>query len=212
MNVKYKMDILNFMLWIYKILPFILVSYFIISSFLGNDFSGFLVFLGILLSSFVTFIVGEIPAIRTMLENAIGKKDGIIDTNKINEYKILKFGDSGNPYTLFPLGTNTFSFILGYFLMVLSMSGRKSSNQFSENWILISVLSALLAFDVSTNFKYIGGLVIFPVGIGMIMGAIWAIMIGKKNHMIPKKATTKCSMNTSKKYKCVLNKNGTILK
>jgi hypothetical protein len=212
MNVKYKMDILNFMLWIYKILPFILVSYFIISSLLGNDFSGFLVFLGILLSSFVTFIVGEIPFIRTMLENSLGKPSDPNYVNKINEYKILKFGESGNPYTLFPLGTNTFSFILGYFLMVLSMSGRKSSNQFSENWILISVLSALLAFDVSTNFKYIGGLVIFPVGIGMIMGAIWAIMIGKKNHMIPKKATTKCSMNTSKKYKCVLNKNGTILK
>jgi hypothetical protein len=212
MNVKYKMDILNFMLWIYKILPFILVSYFIISSLLGNDFSGFLVFLGILLSSFVTFIVGEIPFIRTMLENSLGKPSDPNYVNKINEYKILKFGESGNPYTLFPLGTNTFSFILGYFLMVLSMSGRKSSNQFSENWILISVLSALLAFDVSTNFKYIGGLVIFPVGIGMIMGAIWAIMIGKKNHMIPKKATTKCSMNASKKYKCVLNKNGTILK
>ena len=212
MNVKYKMDILNFMLWIYKILPFILVSYFIISSLLGNDFSGFLVFLGILLSSFVTFIVGEIPFIRTMLENSLGKPSDPNYVNKINEYKILKFGESGNPYTLFPLGTNTFSFILGYFLMVLSMSGRKSSNQFSENWILISVLSALSAFDVSTNFKYIGGLVIFPVGIGMIMGAIWAIMIGKKNHMIPKKATTKCSMNASKKYKCVLNKNGTILK
>jgi hypothetical protein len=212
MNVKYKMDILNFMLWIYKILPFILVSYFIISSFLGNDFSGFLVFLGILLSSFVTFIIGEIPSIRAMLEKSLGTPGDNNYVNKINEYKILKFGESGNPYTLFPLGTNTFSFILGYFLMVLSMRGRKSSKQFSENWLLISVLSALLAFDISTNSKYIGGLVIFPVGIGLIMGAIWAIMIGKKNHMIPKKATTKCSMNTSKKYKCVLNKNGTILK
>jgi len=118
MNVKYKMDILNFMLWIYKILPFILVSYFIISSFLGNDFSGFLIFLGILLSSFVTFIVGEIPFIRAMLEKSLGTPGDNNYVNKINEYKILKFGESGNPYTLFPLGTNTFSFILGYFLMV----------------------------------------------------------------------------------------------
>lgn len=210
------MDILNFMLWIYKILPFILVSYFIISSFLGNDFSGFLVFLGILLSSFVTFIVGEIPAIREMLERSIGEPGNINYVNKINEYKILKFGDSGNPYTLFPLGTNTFSFILGYFLMVLSMSSSKRGGNtfkpFRENWILISVLSALLAFDVSTNFKYIGGLVIFPVAIGMIMGVIWAIMIGKKNHMVPKKENKKCGMDTTKKYRCVLNKNGTLLK
>jgi hypothetical protein len=207
------MDILNFMLWIYKILPFILVSYFIISSFLGNDFSGFLIFLGILMSSFVTIIIGGISPVKSMLEKAIGQtQNGNIDVNKINEYKILKFGDSGNPLTLFPLGTNTFGFILGYFLMVLSMNSSKSSNQFSKNWLLLLILSLLLAFDISTNFKYIGGLVIVPVAIGIMMGLVWAIIIGKKNHMVPKKATTKCSMNTSKKYKCVLNKNGTILK
>ena len=207
------MDILNFMLWIYKILPFILVSYFIISSFLGNDFSGFLIFLGILMSSFMTIIIGGISPVKSMLEKAIGKtENGNIDVNKINEYKILKFGDNGNPLTLFPLGTNTFGFILGYFLMVLSMNSSKSSNLFNSNWLLLLILSLLLAFDISTNFKYIGGLVIVPVAIGIIMGLVWAIIIGKKNHMVPKKATTKCSMDTSKKYKCVLNKNGTILK
>ena len=213
MNVKYKMDILSFMLWIYKILPFILVSYFIISSLLGNDFSGFLVFLGILLSTFVTFIVGLIPPIKTMLETAIGQKNGNIDYDKINKYKILKFGDSGNPFTLFPLGTNTFSFILGYFLMVLSMSNsKKGGDTFKSNWLLLLILSLLLGFDVNTNYNYIGGLVIIPVAIGILMGVIWAIMIGKKNHMVPKKATTKCAMSSSKKYRCVLNKNGTLLK
>ena len=174
----------------------------------------FLVFLGILLSSVVTYIVGAIPPIKTMLETTIGKKGENIDYDKINKYKILKFGS--DPFTLFPLGTNTFSFILGYFLMVLSMSDSKKGGDtfkpFKSNWILLLILSLLLGFDVSTNFKYIGGLVIFPVAIGILMGVIWAIMIGKKNHMIPKKATTKCSMNTSKNYKCVLNKNGTILK
>ena len=164
------------------------------------------------MSSFVTFVVGEVPTIKTMLETAIGTKNGNTDVNKINEYKILKFGESGNPFTLFPLGTNTFSFILGYFLMVLSMNSSKSSNMFNSNWLLLLILSLLLAFDVNTNFKYIGGLVIIPVAIGIMMGLVWAIIIGKKNHMVPKKATTKCSMDTSKKYKCVLNKNGTILK
>jgi hypothetical protein len=151
-----------------------------------------------------------------MLEKSLGTPGDNNYVNKINEYKILKFGESGNPYTLFPLGTNTFSFILGYFLMVLSMSSSKRGGNtfkpFRENWLLITVLSVLLAFDISTNFKYIGGLVIVPVGIGMIMGVIWAIMIGKKNHMVPKRANTKCAMSSSKNYRCVLNKNGTLLK
>lgn len=213
MNVKYKMDILNFMLWIYKILPFILVSYFIISSFLGNDFSGFLIFLGILMSSFLTIIIGGISPIKQMLEKSIGDStDDIKYANRINEYKILKFGEIGNPLTLFPLGTNTFGFILGYFLMVLSMNGSKSSNLFQSNWLLLLVLSLLLAFDIKTNYNYIGGLVIIPAAIGITMGILWAIMIGKKNHMIPKKATSTCAMSSSRNYKCVLNKNGTILK
>ena len=211
------MDILNFMLWIYKILPFILVSYFIISSFLGNDFSGFLIFLGILMSSFLTIIIGGISQIKSMLGKSI--RDSIGDlkdenkyANRINEYKILKFGEIGNPLTLFPLGTNTFGFILGYFLMVLSMSSSKSSNPFQSNWLLLLILSLLLAFDIKTNYNYIGGLVIIPAAIGIIMGILWAIMIGKKNHMIPKKQTSTCAMSSSKNYKCVLNKNGTILK
>lgn len=212
MNVKYKMDILNFMLWIYKILPFILVSYFIISSFLGNDFSGFLIFLGILMSSFVTIVIGGVSPIKLMLEKSIGDPTDVKYANRINEYKILKFGEIGNPLTLFPLGTNTFGFILGYFLMVLSMSSSKSSNPFQSNWLLLLILSLLLAFDIKTNYNYIGGLVIIPAAIGIIMGILWAIMIGKKNHMIPKKVNTSCAIDTSKNYKCVLNKNGTILK
>jgi len=96
--------------------------------------------------------------------------------------------------------------------MSSSKRGGNTFKPFRENWLLITVLSVLLAFDISTNFKYIGGLVIVPVGIGMIMGVIWAIMIGKKNHMVPKRANTKCAMSSSKNYRCVLNKNGTLLK
>lgn len=200
------MNTFEFMMMIYKILPFILVSYFIISSLLGNDFSGFLVFLGILMSSFVTGAISEIPQIRTLIASELGTGDEL--KNKINKYKILKFSENDKVSPLVPLGTNTFCFILGYFIMVISMT---TGNAFASNWLLLTVLSIIIAFDIYINYSYIGIFISIPVILGLVMGILWAIIIGKSNHMVPKKQTSTCAMSSSKNYTCKLSKNGTLL-
>lgn len=200
------MNTFEFMMMIYKILPFILVSYFIISSLLGNDFSGFLVFLGILMSSFVTGAISEIPQIRTLIASELGTGDEL--KNKINKYKILKFSENDKVSPLVPLGTNTFCFILGYFIMVISMT---TGNAFASNWLLLTVLSIIIAFDIYINYSYIGIFISIPVILGLVMGILWAITIGKSNHMVPKKQTSTCAMSSSKNYTCKLSKNGTLL-
>jgi hypothetical protein len=201
------MNTFEFMMMIYKILPFILVSYFIISSFLGNDFSGFLVFLGILMSSFVTSILSNIPPINKMIQKEIGADDKTL-TDKINKYKILKFGEGNSVFPLVPLGTNTFCFILGYFIMVISMT---TGNAFASNWLLLTVLSLVIGFDIYVNYSYIGIFILFPVILGFVMGILWAVIIGKTNHMVPKKQTSTCAMSSSKNYTCKLSKNGSLL-
>lgn len=200
------MNTFEFMMMIYKILPFILVSYFIISSLLGNDFSGFLVFLGILMSSFVTGAISEIPQIRTLIASELGTGDEL--KNKINKYKILKFSENDKVSPLVPLGTNTFCFILGYFIMVISMT---TGNAFASNWLLLTVLSIIIAFDIYINYSYIGIFISIPVILGLVMGILWAIIIGTSNHMVPKKQTSTCAMSSSKNYTCKLSKNGTLL-
>ena len=200
------MNTFEFMMMIYKILPFILVSYFIISSLLGNDFSGFLVFLGILMSSFVTGAISEIPQIRTLIASELGTGDEL--KNKINKYKIFKFSENDKVSPLVPLGTNTFCFILGYFIMVISMT---TGNAFASNWLLLTVLSIIIAFDIYINYSYIGIFISIPVILGLVMGILWAIIIGTSNHMVPKKQTSTCAMSSSKNYTCKLSKNGTLL-
>ena len=207
------MDITEFALFIYKILPIIMVSYFVISSFLGNEFSGFLIFIGILLSSFITIGVGNLSFVKNPLESMLGKQNNAKFSDIINKYKMIK---DVTLSSMLPLGTHTFSFIFGYFLMVLTMSDSKKGGDtfkpFLANWLLLFALSALVAFDIYYNYRYIEIFISVPVIIGFISGMIWAILIGKRNHMIPKKANTTCSMSSSKKYQCKLSKDGTLLK
>jgi hypothetical protein len=205
------MDLSDFVFMIYRILPFIMVSYFVISSFLGNDFSGFLVFLGILFSSSITIIISN--ALKTQIWNSVKSSDSKETDEAAGLMKhfercnIIMIGDK--PLSFLPLSTHTYSFVLGYFIMVLNMS----RTPFLLNWILLSVLSLLIVYDIYYNLKACAGIYVWiPVIVGFVSGLLWAIIIGKKNHMIPKKANTTCSMNSSKNYKCTLKKNGELLK
>lgn len=204
------MDLTDFTFMIYRILPFIMVSYFVISSFLGNDFSGFLVFLGILFSSSITIMISNM--LKTQIWNSVksssgsgqNEADGLM--KHFERCNIIMIGEK--PLSFLPLSTHTYSFVLGYFIMVLNMN----RTPFLSNWILLSVLSLLIGYDIFYNLKACAGIYIFiPVVIGLLSGLLWAIIIGKKNHMIPKKANTTCSMHSSKKYKCTLRKNGELL-
>jgi len=204
------MDLSDFVFMIYRILPFIVVSYFVISSFLGNDFSGFLVFLGILFSSSITIMISK------PLNNQIWKSVKSSDSKETEEAaelmkhfercNIIMIGDK--PLSFLPLSTHTYWFILGYFLIVLN-----AAKSFATNWFLLLVLSLLVAFDTYYNFNHCAEIYVFiPVIIGFVSGLLWAIIIGKKNHMVPKKANTTCSMSSSKNYKCTLKKNGELLR
>ena len=206
------MDLYDFVFMIYRILPFIMVSYFVISSFLGNDFSGFLVFLGILFSSILTIFLSKVNRLKTQIWNSVKSSYSTETTEEaglpkhFKKCNIIMIGDE--PLSFLPLSTHTFCFILGYFIMVLN-----AAKSFETNWLLLLVLSLLIAFDIYYNLNHCAGIYVWiPVIVGFVSGLLWAIIIGKKNHMVPKKANTTCSMNSSKNYKCTLKKNGELLK
>jgi hypothetical protein len=199
------MDLSEFAFMIYRILPFIIVSYFVISSFFGNDFSGFLVFLGILFSSVLTIFASKSDIVKNGLTKEFGPTPQAL-MKHFERCNLIMVGDS--PLSFLPLSTHTYCFIFGYFLMVLN-----AAKSFSNNWLLLLILLLLIGFDIYYNISSCVGIYIWiPVIIGLLSGVLWAIIIGKKNHMIPKKANTTCSMDSSKNYKCTLNKNGTLLK
>lgn len=199
-------DLIKTVFLVYRILPFIIVSYFVISSFLGNDFSGFLVFIGIILSSFITIGAGSLSFVKEGLLKNLSLDSQEKSQAYFKKCNVLSMNNS--PISFLPLSTHTFCFILGYFLMVLN-----AAKSFETNWLLLLVLSLLIAFDIYYNLNHCAGIYVWiPVIVGFVSGMIWAITIGKKNHMIPKKANTTCSMSSSKNYKCTLKKNGDLLR
>jgi hypothetical protein len=186
------MEFKEFLFLIYQIMPFIIVAFLIISSLFSGELSAFLVLVGIILSSFITI--------------GISKLLGGGQTNEVlNKCEILIFNNS--PLTNLPLSTHTFAFIFGYFIYVIV-----TNNLVYQNGLLIAMVTLLVGIDILYKFNSdcVQNFTI-PLLIGIFSGVIWAVMIGKKNQMIPQEdPASKCSV-TKGLYKCKIKRTGQII-
>lgn len=185
------MDFKEFLFLIYQIMPFIIVAFLIISSLFSGELSGFLVLVGLIISSFITI------GISKFLDNPT-------NTTVLNVNEILIFNNS--PLSNLPLSTHTFAFIFGYFIYVIV-----TNKVVYQNGLLITMVTLLVAIDIM--YKYLNQVqnVSIPLLIGIFSGVIWAVMIGKKNQMIPQEdPASKCSV-TKGLYKCKIKRTGQIV-
>ena len=209
-----------FLFTIYRILPFIIVAYFFISSIFSGDVSGFLILVGILLSSIITILASRTQYFMNgIFDNKIKVSwDSIPDGKKTTgadpKQKIIEslkycnwFTIGNNPISYLPLSTHIYWFLYSYFFYVMGIN-----DVLAKNWFLLLVMSGLLFVDGYYNREAcIGNYVIVPILFGIVSGVSWAAIVGPKNHMIPLLSQkTQCSAQTSR-YSCRIKRTGKVI-
>ena len=183
----------------YRFMPFIMVSFLIISSLFSGEISGLMTLFGLLLTSIITIGISQMPFIKN---HYASNNDEYENLKKCN---LITINNSLLSYL--PLSTHTFAYMFSYFIYVISKNGSVKANGG-----IIAFLTVLLAFDIVYNVKNCAGIYVFiPVIVGILSGIMWAAMIGKNNQMIPKsEVNSKCSVNKGM-YKCKIKKNGQLI-
>ena len=186
----------------YRIMPFIMVSFLVISSLFTGELSGLLVLVGLLLTSMITIGISQMPFIKSRYHG---------DASEASAYTLLKQCNlitmDNQLLSYLPLSTHTIAYIFGYFIYVI-VTNRLSQS----NGGIIAILTILLAIDIVYNFKNCAGEFVFiPLIIGLLGGVTWGVIVGKKNQMIPKsEGSSKCSV-TKGLYKCKIKKTGQVI-
>ena len=191
------MEIKELLFLIYRMMPFIIVAFLVITSLFSGELSGFLVLVGILLSSLLTIGASNFSFIQ---DEILSKKDKILDCSVLTI--------NGGPLSYLPLSTHIFTFIWGYFLYAIIKNSVVTNNGF-----LIALMTILVAIDLGYNWTgCVGWLWVFPALIGVMSGVLWAIIIGRDNQMVPQQdLASKCNVSKGM-YRCKIKRTGQIIK
>lgn len=189
------MDFKELLFLIYRMMPFIIVAFLVISSLFSGELFGFLLLVGIMISSLITIGISKTSFIS----------NGMTDID-MSECSLLTLNNT--PLSNLPLSTHTFAFIFGYFIFVIV-----TNKLVTKNALLIAVLTILVFMDIVYNFNSCAKqFVIIPLIIGVFSGVIWAVIIGKRNQMIPHEdSASKCSV-TKGMYKCKIKRTGQVVR
>jgi hypothetical protein len=194
------MEISGLFFLIYRMMPFMLVAFLVISSLFSGELSGFLLLVGIMISSLITIGISHMPFVKEVWKD---EKSNVMQ--KMAECSLITINDTVLSYL--PLSTHTFSFIFGYFIYVIV-----TNKLVVKNALLIAMVTILVFIDIAYNFNSCAGqFVIIPLIIGVFSGMIWAVILGKKNQMIPQEdGASKCSV-TKGMYRCKIKRTGQIV-
>ena len=210
---------MNEFLTIFRLMPFMIVAYYVISGIFDANFKAFMVFMGILFSTLITTGVSRMDSVKSILF----KSNVITDADVVNQIKTFSiFNISSEPISYLPLSVNIYSFLLVYYTFIMfSYDFNKDMTKNTairrsvgyKNWLLITVLILILIFEaiyfvgVSKNIL----MFIIPAIIGVITGVIWPLLIGKANWSIPKADSNATCGLSSANYSCKLSTSGTLI-
>jgi len=172
---------------IYKIMPFIMVAYLLITSIFASSFAGLMALIGLLVSAIITIMASR-----------------IIPTTQNPSNTILTF--EGWNISNLPLSTHTFAYMLGYFVYVIV-----KNDMVSSNLLLIIALSAILGGDLVYQLANSNNYAIIPAIIGLLLGSAWAAMLPKTSQMVPQSyEQSKCNVKKGI-YRCRIRRTGEIV-
>lgn len=150
----------------FRLAPFILISFFALSSLFNSDIKG-IVFLGLLLlNCFITVAVGNV-----LPDRYVGNKNHICDG--------LSLSSSG-PISRLPLNINVFSFTLAYLAYIIGTYGAKDKDVINKNIPTFVVFSLLIIYQFVWSTKYqcaIPGYSLASMILGGGLGALFSYAV-----------------------------------
>lgn len=170
----------------YKIMPFIMVAYLLITSIFASSFAGLMALVGLLFTAIITIMVSRFVPSQNPSDT------------------ILTF--EGWNISNLPLSTHTFAYMLGYFVYVIV-----KNDMVSSNLLLIIALSAILVGDLVYQLANSNNYAIIPAIIGLLLGSLWAAMLPKTSQMVPQSyEQSKCNVKKGI-YRCRIRRTGEIV-
>ena len=213
---------------IFRLMPFMIVAYYVISGIFDANFKAFMVFMGILFSTLITTGISRMDSVKNAIFKPSNSSNGLTDADVVNQIKTFSiFNISSEPISYLPLSVNIYSFLLVYYSFIMfsydfskKKSGRFDANKRekkdtgNKNWLLIVALILILIFEA---FYFVGVsknniMIIIPAIIGVLTGVTWPLLIGKANWSIPKADSNATCSLSSAKYSCKLSTSGTLIK
>jgi len=193
-----ELNLTNIFYTAYRLSPFILVSFFTLSSVLNQDIKGIIYLAGLLIACFASVIIGKFK----IFENTTTNTPQITICNTLNL-------TNGVPFSNLPLSMTVFTYTFGYLLYIIGLYGLASDNIMTIIFFSIIIIADWtwnIFFSCNNHTRLIGAFLV-----GSSIGVAWSAIIASTNQVslqyfngISNKEV--CSLNKDVKFKCVKNK------
>jgi hypothetical protein len=180
----------------FRLAPFILVSYFSLSSILNQDVKGIVYLAGLLFACFVASIVGSLETFRLKTENM----------NKDNEMicNVLTLTDTGR-FSNIPLSMVTFTYT--FFFLVYIIADKKLAVQNIPTLIIFPlIIIGEFAWNSFYGCASMVGVICAGI-IGGLIGVMWSMIIAKNGAVKLQyfngiTNSNVCTRSSTQKFKC----------
>ena len=190
------LNLTNIFYTAYRLFPFILVSFFTLSSLLNQDLKGIIYLAGLLIACFLSSVVGNSEVFDTTLND----KDD--DYSKICNALVL---GKDSPFSRLPLSMTVFSYTFFYLIFVIAKYKLANQNVMSIILFIVLIIADWVwntTFQCNSHERLFAALII-GCGVGLGWGAIIdstkQVELQYFNGISNKNV---CKVNAKQKFKC----------
>ena len=186
-----ELNLTNIFYTAYRLSPFILVSFFTLSSILNQDIKGIIYLAGLLIACFFSVIVGKSPVFDS----------DVTPPTICNTLNLT----NGVPFSRLPLSMTIFTYTFGYLLYIIGLYGLAKDNITTIilfSLLIISEWTWNIFFTCNSHMRLIGAFLV-----GSIIGVSWSAIIASTKQVnlqyfngISNKEV--CSLNKNVKFRC----------
>jgi hypothetical protein len=156
----------------FRLAPFIIVSYFSLSSIFNQDLKGLIYLVGLLLATFVTIIVGNTLPISFTIGTDMEGADVPRAVNGV--CNMITIGKDGS-FSRIPLGMSMLTYTLIYLVYIIAKNHIEMSNLPTLIILPLLILGDLL-WNITNSCYTIFGLAL-AISCGGLMGWAWAAIV-----------------------------------
>jgi hypothetical protein len=214
-----ELNIITFIYLFLRLAPFILVCFFSLSSLFNNDFKGIIYLLGLLVSCFITIMVGNTLNLDGGTPMTAASVAPDVATTENTKYtpdpmcSIMTIGMVENIAHL-PMSQSVLGFTFAYILYAII-----TNSLVTRNIPTLVFFPVLITFDFIWNAKnscYTILQLLVALIIGSLFGVIWGLLINSQNDSMMVyysgiSSTEVCNKPSQSTFKCNVYKNGMLL-
>jgi len=186
-----------------RLAPFVLVSFFSLSSLLNQDFKGLVYLAGLIFACFNTLIFGNVLTFIPKISS----------DQRPEICNMISFNNQGEISKL-PLGQTVFGFTFFYLLFPMI-----KNKYIKQNIPTLIFFPALILFDLVWNIQnscYTFWQLLASLALGCGFGSLWAYLIGKTNnpslqYLVGSTNTEVCNKPSNQTFQCKVYKNGEVI-